>query len=103
MEWPHILKNKKVINLPAQKVNVIDTVGAGDTFNAGFLAKLKSIKIIIKKANVKNLSIKKHIKWLWNMELNAASITVSRKGANPPLIKRNLNTSPNIYGLFLIQ
>ena len=78
------VKNKKVINLPAQKVNVIDTVGAGDTFNAGFLAKLSNLKLL-SKSNVKNLS-SKHISMALEYGIIAASITVSRKGANPPLL-----------------
>ena len=78
------VKNKKVINLPAQKVNVIDTVGAGDTFNAGFLAKLSNLKLL-SKSNVKNLS-SKHISMALEYGIKAASITVSRKGANPPLL-----------------
>jgi len=78
------VKNKKVINLPAQKVNVIDTVGAGDTFNAGFLAKLSKLKLL-SKSNVKNLS-SKHISMALEYGIKAASITVSRKGANPPLL-----------------
>ena len=78
------VKNKKVINLPAQKVNVIDTVGAGDTFNAGFLAKLSNLKLL-SKSNIKNLS-SKHISMALKYGIKAASITVSRKGANPPLL-----------------
>ena len=78
------VKNKKVINLPAQEVNVIDTVGAGDTFNAGFLAKLSNLKLL-SKSNVKNLS-SKHISMALEYGIKAASITVSRKGANPPLL-----------------
>ena len=78
------VKNKKVINLPAQKVNVIDTVGAGDTFNAGFLAKLSNLKLL-SKSNVKNLS-SKHISMALEYGIKVASITVSRKGANPPLL-----------------
>ena len=78
------VKNKKVINLPAQKVNVIDTVGAGDTFNAGFLAKLSNLKLL-SKSNVKKLS-SKHISMALEYGIKAASITVSRKGANPPLL-----------------
>ena len=78
------VKNKKVINLPAQKVNVIDTVGAGDTFNAGFLAKLSNLKLL-SKSNIKNLS-SKQISMALEYGIKAASITVSRKGANPPLL-----------------
>ena len=78
------VKNKKVINLPAQKVNVIDTVGAGDTFNAGFLAKLSKLKLL-SKSNIKNLS-SKQISTAFEYGIKAASITVSRKGANPPLL-----------------
>jgi len=78
------VKNKKVINLPAQKVNVIDTVGAGDTFNAGFLAKLSKLKLL-SKSNIKNLS-SKHISMALEYGIKTASITVSRKGANPPLL-----------------
>ena len=78
------VKNKKVINLPAQKVNVIDTVGAGDTFNAGFLAKLSNLKLL-SKSNIKNLA-SKHISMALEYGIKAASITVSRKGANPPLL-----------------
>jgi fructokinase len=78
------VKNKKVINLPAQKVNVIDTVGAGDTFNAGFLAKLSKLKLL-SKSNIKNLS-SKQISMALEYGIKAASITVSRKGANPPLL-----------------
>ncbi|TCT33058.1 carbohydrate kinase family protein [Martelella mediterranea] len=70
------------LDLPARAVAMIDTVGAGDTFNAGFLAGLSEIGVTTKSA----LGSMDSHRFAHAVELGirAAAITVSRAGANPP-------------------
>ena len=70
------------VSVASEPVSVVDTVGAGDTFNAGVLAEI-SKQNGLSKAAIKTIS---------DQELGAAlafgnrvaAITVSRAGANPP-------------------
>jgi fructokinase len=71
-----------VVQVAATKVEVADTVGAGDTFNAGVLASLQSAGKLTKAA-IANLD-DDTIRAALSMGSKAASITVSRAGANPP-------------------
>ena len=66
----------------AQKVVVADTVGAGDTFNAGALAYLHSAGALTKArlAAVTDAELDGAL----SLGTRAAAITVSRPGANPP-------------------
>jgi len=70
------------MQIPAPKAEVVDTVGAGDTFNAGLLAGLHEAGALAKgwleapDANVLREALA--------LGTRAAAITVSRAGADPP-------------------
>lgn len=70
------------ISVAAQKVAVVDTVGAGDTFNAGVLASLHE-QGLLTKAALGELS-EAAIHAALTLGASAAAVTVSRAGANPP-------------------
>ena len=67
---------------PARKVEVIDTVGAGDTFNAGVLAALDRAGAL-DKAKVARAD-EDLIRACLELGVAAAAVVVSRAGANPP-------------------
>ena len=66
----------------ATKVDVADTVGAGDTFNAGILSSLHSAGVLTKSAlaELDESTVRNAL----SMGTRSAAITVSRAGANPP-------------------
>ncbi|WP_105381319.1 carbohydrate kinase family protein [Neorhizobium alkalisoli] len=70
------------VTVPSEKVTVVDTVGAGDTFDAGVLASLK-MQNLLTKEQVANLS-QDQIANALALGAKAAAVTVSRAGANPP-------------------
>lgn len=70
------------IAVPAKRVEVADTVGAGDTFNAGLLAALNAAGVL-NKAAISALS-EEVLHSALSLGVHAAAITVSRPGANPP-------------------
>jgi fructokinase len=63
-------------------VEVVDTVGAGDTFNAGVIAKLSASGVLNKSA-VAQISAEQLTEAL-QFGARVAAVTVSRAGANPP-------------------
>lgn len=70
------------VNVPIARVEVVDTVGAGDTFNAGVLAKLEELGQLSKPA-LRRLSPGMLTEVLAH-GAKVAAVTVSRAGANPP-------------------
>ncbi len=70
------------VTVPASLVDVVDTIGAGDTFNAGVLAHLADNRLLTRErlADIDADSMKEAL----SLGARAAAITVSRPGADPP-------------------
>ncbi|TCL72282.1 carbohydrate kinase [Rhizobium sp. BK251] len=73
---------ERKVTVPSERVTVVDTVGAGDTFDAGVLASLK-MDGLLTKAQVATLD-EKALRNALTLGAKAAAVTVSRAGANPP-------------------
>lgn len=72
----------QTVQSPAIRVQVADTIGAGDTFNAGVLASLARQGVL----TLDGLSelTPEQLGTALRLGAQAASVTVSRHGANPP-------------------
>ncbi len=70
------------VKVVAKRVEVVDTVGAGDTFNAGVLAALHEAGALTKGriGSLDDVVLRDAL----TLGVRAAAVTVSRAGANPP-------------------
>ena len=78
----HAITSNRALWEPVQPVTVADTVGAGDTFNAGVLASLDAAGVL-NKSDLDALP-DAVLQAALSLGNRAAAITVSRPGANPP-------------------
>lgn len=76
------LADGREVHVPAATVEITDTVGAGDTFNAGFLAKLSELGEL-RKSSLRALG-EDTLRQALAHGARVAAITVTRAGANPP-------------------
>ena len=79
------LANGEEVQVPAVKAEIVDTVGAGDTFNAGVLAKMSELGQLHKSALV--TLAPEVLSEALAYGARVAAVTVSRAGANPPWVE----------------
>jgi len=70
------------LHVPAPPARVVDTVGAGDTFNAGLLAGLRAAGALTPEALA--APDRAALAGALSLGVRAAAVTVARAGANPP-------------------
>ncbi|WP_416370083.1 carbohydrate kinase family protein [Tritonibacter mobilis] len=77
-----LLPNGESVTVAAERAEVVDTVGAGDTFNAGVMARLDESGALNKEAlrKLDASTLAEALRW----GAKVAAVTVSRAGANPP-------------------
>lgn len=68
--------------VPVQKVQVVDTVGAGDSFDGGLLAGLSRAGVLTKSA-LRDMD-EETLRGAVELAVKVAAISVTRAGANPP-------------------
>jgi len=80
-----VLPGGATVEVAAERAEVVDTVGAGDTFNAGVMARLDEMGLLSKPA-LRELAPDALAQAL-AFGAKVAAITVARAGANPPWAK----------------
>ena len=82
-----VYRNDQVIEVPAQEIMLVDTVGAGDTFMANFLAKLSDLDALGSEPVAKlNELTPDEMRCAAEYATAAAAIVCERVGCQPPTI-----------------
>jgi fructokinase len=76
-----VLLGEQVLSAPGVAVDVVDTVGAGDTFTAGFLSVLHARGRLGGRLHAATAD---DVRAALDLALRAAAVTCSRAGADPP-------------------
>jgi fructokinase len=89
-----IYRNNETIDVPARKIQVVDTVGAGDTFVANLLGQLEDNNYLgenalDKLASLTNQDLAEYVR----IAGVAASIACERAGCEPPTLKEVIGLS----------
>ena len=80
-----VLYSDHEVSVQSNKVDVLDTIAAGDTFNAGFLLSLDKQGLLDRESL--NSIGEAQLKTALTFANKVASITVTKKGANPPWLE----------------
>jgi fructokinase len=99
-EGVDVYKNgEKLFNVPSRKINVVDTVGAGDTFTANLLGQLQENNHLGTNPTDKLMNIKdEDLHTYVHIAGIAASINCERAGAEPPS-KKDIQTAMDNHPL----
>ena len=80
-----VYRDNQVIEVPAQKIRLVDTVGAGDTFMANFLAKLSDLDALgVEPAAKLDALTSDELRRVAEYATAAAAIVCERVGCQPP-------------------
>lgn len=72
------------VHRPAPVIDVVDTVGAGDSFMAGLIAILDEWDVLVDGPGALDALDEDHVGLLLHGAMAVAAVTCSRRGANPP-------------------